>query len=85
MIHIESTGQSGMGTYAGAARRRVHLATVLLRLPSGHRPGTPCPHPSDRTPPYATTKHVGASSAWTSHSDLDKKNPMGNQAKSRHR
>ena len=31
--------RSGMGTYAGAARRRVHLATVLLRLPSGHRPG----------------------------------------------
>ena len=31
--------RSGMGTYAGAARRRVHLATVLLRTPSGHRPG----------------------------------------------
>ena len=29
----------GMGAYAGAARRRVHLATVLLRPPSGHRPG----------------------------------------------
>ena len=27
------------GIYAGAARRRVHLATVLLRPPSGHRPG----------------------------------------------
>ena len=27
-----------MGAYAGAARRRVHLATVL-RPPSGHRPG----------------------------------------------
>ena len=27
------------GTYAGAARRRVRLATVLLRPPSGHRPG----------------------------------------------
>ena len=35
------TGQvrSGVGAYAGAARRRVHLATVLLRPPSGHRPG----------------------------------------------
>ena len=36
------TGQvdrSGMGTYAGAARRRVYLTTVLLRPPSGHRPG----------------------------------------------
>ena len=28
-----------MGTYVGAARRRVHLATVLLGPPSGHRPG----------------------------------------------
>ena len=28
-----------MGAYAKAARRRVHLATVLLRPPSGHRPG----------------------------------------------
>ena len=27
-----------MGTYAGAARRRVHLATVLLGPPPGHRP-----------------------------------------------
>ena len=30
--------RSGVGAYAGAARRRV-LATVLLRPPSGHRPG----------------------------------------------
>ena len=28
-----------MGTYAGAARRRVHLATEHLRPPSGHCPG----------------------------------------------
>ena len=28
-----------MGAYAGAARRRVHLATVRFRPPSGHRPG----------------------------------------------
>ena len=28
-----------MGTYAGAARRRIQLVTVLLRPPSGHRPG----------------------------------------------
>ena len=27
------------GHYAEAARSRVHLATVLLRPPSGHRPG----------------------------------------------
>ena len=31
--------RSGMGAYAGAARPRVHLATVLLRHTSGHRPG----------------------------------------------
>ena len=31
-------GQVG-GAYAGAARRRVHLVTVLLRPPSGHRSG----------------------------------------------
>ena len=31
--------RSGMGAYAGAARRRVHLATVLVRPPSGHRLG----------------------------------------------
>ena len=31
--------RSGMGAYAGAVRRRVHLATVLLRSPSGRRPG----------------------------------------------
>ena len=31
--------RSGMGAYAVAARRRVHLATVLPRPPSGHRPG----------------------------------------------
>ena len=28
-----------MGAYTGAARRRVHLSSVLLRPPSGHRPG----------------------------------------------
>ena len=31
--------KSDMGAYAGAARRRVHLAGVLLHPPSGHRPG----------------------------------------------
>ena len=31
--------RTGMGAYAGAARRRVHRATVLLRPPSDHRPG----------------------------------------------
>ena len=31
------------------------------------------PYPSDGTPPDATMKRVGAPSAWTSPSDLDKK------------
>ena len=31
--------QADMGAYAGVAPRRVQLATVLLRHPSGHRPG----------------------------------------------
>ena len=31
--------RSDMGVYAGAARHRVHHATVLLQPPSGHRPG----------------------------------------------
>ena len=38
LISREYTG-SGMGTCAEAARRRVHLVTVLLPPPSGHRPG----------------------------------------------
>ena len=31
--------RSGMRAYAEAARRRMQLATVLFRPPSGHRPG----------------------------------------------
>ena len=55
-----------MGAYAGAVRRRVHLATVLLRPSSAHRPGrrqarhAHIPHPSDRPPPDATMKPVDA-------------------------
>ena len=36
---IWTVGRSGMVAYDGAARRRVHLATVLLRPPSGYCPG----------------------------------------------
>ena len=39
---LHDFGQTGhiiYGAYAGAARRRVHLATVLLRPPSGNRAG----------------------------------------------
>ena len=36
---ISGKVRSGMGAYAGAARRRVHIAMVLPRPPSGHRPG----------------------------------------------
>ena len=54
--------RSGTGAYAGAARRRVHFATVLPRPPSGHPPRPPCPYPSDRTPPDAV---CGLCSMWT--------------------
>ena len=37
MYKIRSS--QGMGAYAGAARRRVHLEPVLLRPPFGYRPG----------------------------------------------
>ena len=38
---VFKTGQvrRGMGAYAGGARRNVHHATVLLRLPSDNRLG----------------------------------------------
>ena len=40
MSEVLFEGQvSGMRAYAGAARRRVHLVTVLLHPPSDHRPG----------------------------------------------
>ena len=49
-----------------------------LRLPSPRQtPGPQCPHPSDRTPPDANMKRVGAPSTWTSPSDLDKKESDG--------
>ena len=38
-FYIFVTSGSGMGANVGAARRRVPLATVLLRPPSGHHPG----------------------------------------------
>ena len=39
IYHIEFAIMSGMGVYAAAARHRVHLATVLFRPLSDHRPG----------------------------------------------
>ena len=61
----------GMGAYAGAERRHVHLATVLLRPPSGHRPGRRQARQARIlwTPPDATMKLVDAPSAWSSLSD----------------
>ena len=46
-----------MGAYAGAARRRVHLATVLLRPPSGHRSGR-------RQARHLSRGMAGLTSAW---------------------
>ena len=65
---------SGIGAYAGAARRSVHFVTALSPsvCPSPRQiPGPPRPYPSDRTPPDATMKPVDALSAWSGHSDLD--------------
>ena len=73
-------GTSGMGAYAGTARRRVHLVTILLRPPSGHRPGRrQARHALILLikPPDATRKPVNTTSAWCSHSDLDKKESDG--------
>ena len=42
-----------------------------------HTPGPPGPYPSDMTPPDATMKRVDAPSAWSSSSDLDKKESDG--------
>ena len=36
--NVRGTSGSDVGAYAGAARRRIHLVTVLFRPPSGHRP-----------------------------------------------
>ena len=47
-----AVGQVRYGAYAGAARRRVHLATVLPRPPSGHRPGR-------RQARHARILHIG--------------------------
>ena len=61
-----------MGTYAAAARRRVYLATVLLRPPSGHRRGR-------RQARHALIPLIGfyltqavceCPSAWSSFTDL---------------
>ena len=38
MLSAHCQVRSGMGAYLGAARRRVHLATLLPRPPSGYRP-----------------------------------------------
>ena len=56
---------SGVRAFAGAARRRVHFATIFLRPPTSvwpsarQTPGPSCPYPSDKPPPDATTKHGG--------------------------
>ena len=60
----EQRVRSGMGAYAGAGRRRVHLAAVLLRPPSGHRP-------SRRQAHHAHIFHESLSMVRSS--DLDEK------------
>ena len=58
-----------MGAYAETARRRIHLATVLFRPTSGHRPGRRQrrhTETSDGTTSAATTTHAAGPSTWTS-------------------
>ena len=59
------------GGYAGEARRRVHLASILVRPPSGHRWTEADIYTSNRLPPDATKKPTGSISAWSSPSDPD--------------
>ena len=59
-----------------ASTLRRYFSASVWPLPR-QTPGPPCPYPSDRTPPYATMKRVGAPSAWSSPSDLDKKESDG--------
>ena len=71
-------GRSGQVRYGGIRRSNASPRPPCDGTPSAsvwpsprQTPGPPRPHPSDRTPPYATTKRVGAPLAWTSSSDLD--------------
>ena len=68
-----------MGTYAGAARRRVHLATVLLRPPSGHGPGRRQARHARilQIGLHLTMNHVEGPSAWSNPSDLDEEESDG--------
>ena len=56
----EGQVKSDMGAYGGATRRRVYLATILHRPPSGQRPGPLCAYPSDTlhlTQPWSLCTH----------------------------
>ena len=56
-----------MGAYAAAARRRVHLTTVLPRPPSGHRQGRrQARNARILQIDDAALKPVDAPSAWSS-------------------
>ena len=72
---------TGMGTYAGAARRRVPPCdgTPWSSVwPSPRQtPGPPCPYPSDRPPPDATMKRVDAPRHGPAPRLSTTKHPMG--------
>ena len=74
-----------MGAYAGAARRRVHLVTVLfgLRLAIAQTDARPTMPISFRYDHLWTP--VDAPAAWYSHSDLDKKESDGRDPPHTHR
>ena len=59
------------------AASTLQLYTFVFRLAIAQAEAKSCPYPSDRTPPDATMKHVGAPSAWSRPSDLDKKESDG--------
>ena len=81
-IHISLHSRSGMGAYAGAARRRVHIATVFLRPPSGHRPGRRQAHhahilQAGHRPDRRQARHVHITQIGLYNSDTIKKHAGG--------
>ena len=77
-------GETGQVRFGG-----IHRSSALPRPPcdvtpsasawpsTRQTPGPPCQYSLDRAPPDATMKRVDAPSAWSSSSDLDKKESDG--------
>ena len=71
----------GLGLAIAQADARPAMPVSLRKAsvwPSPRQtPGQSCPHPSDRVPPYATTKRVGAPQHGPAPRISTRKNPMG--------